>query len=44
VITALLFASAASSALLIGAAIGATWSPPKEVTGVFLALASRALI
>jgi ZIP family zinc transporter len=43
-ITALLFASAASSALLIGAAIGATWSPPKQVTGVLLAFASGALI
>jgi ZIP family zinc transporter len=44
VATAILFGVAASSALVIGAAIGSTWSPPKRVTGVLLAFASGALI
>ncbi len=42
--TAVLFGVAASSALLIGAAVGARWNPPKKVTGVLLAFASGALI
>lgn len=41
---AVLFGLAASSALIIGAAIGARWSPPKQVTGALLAFASGALI
>jgi len=44
VLTAVLFGLAASSALVIGAAAGATWSPPRRVTGVLLAFASGALI
>ncbi|HEX2139108.1 MAG TPA: hypothetical protein VHG33_05290, partial [Woeseiaceae bacterium] len=40
---ALLFAIAASSALLIGGAIGAWWPPPRRLTGVLLAFASGAL-
>lgn len=40
---ALLFAIAASSALLIGGAIGAWWAPPRRLTGVLLAFASGAL-
>jgi zinc transporter, ZIP family len=44
VITALLVGSAASSALVVGALMGSTWSPPKQVTGVLLAFASGALI
>ena len=43
-ITALLVGSAASSALVVGAVVGSTWSPPKQVTGVLLAFASGALI
>ncbi len=43
-ITALLVGSAASSALVVGALMGSTWSPQKEVTGVLLAFASGALI
>ncbi len=43
-LTAVLFGLAASSALVIGAAVGARWSPPKQVTGVLLAFASGALI
>jgi ZIP family zinc transporter len=42
--TAILFGLAASSALVIGAALGSAWSPPKRVTGVLLAFASGALI
>ncbi|HEX2104651.1 MAG TPA: hypothetical protein VHF51_13430 [Solirubrobacteraceae bacterium] len=41
-LTAVLFGAAASSALAIGAAIGSAWSPPRQVTGVPLAFASRA--
>jgi zinc transporter, ZIP family len=44
VLTALWFGLAASSALVIGALVGARWSPPKRVTGVLLAFASGALI
>jgi ZIP family zinc transporter len=44
VITALLVGSVASSALVVGAVVGSTWSPPKQVTGVLLAFASGALI
>ena len=43
-ITALLVGSVASSALVVGAVVGSTWSPPKQVTGVLLAFASGALI
>ncbi len=43
-LTALYFGVAASSALVIGASIGAKWSPPKRLTGVLLAFASGALI
>lgn len=43
-LTAVYFGLAASSALVIGAAIGARWSPPKRLTGVLLAFASGALI
>ena len=41
---AVLFGLAASSALVIGAAVGVRWSPPKQLTGVLLAFASGALI
>ncbi len=41
---AVLFGLAASSALVIGAAAGARFSPPRRVTGVLLAFASGALI
>lgn len=44
VLTAALFGLAASSALVIGAAVGALWDPPQQVTGVLLAFASGALI
>lgn len=43
-LTALLYGLAASSALVIGAALGAVWDPPEKVTGVLLAFASGALI
>jgi ZIP family zinc transporter len=43
-LTAVYFGIAASSALVIGAAAGVRWSPPKRVTGVLLAFASGALI
>jgi zinc transporter ZupT len=43
-VIAVLFGLAASSALVIGAAVGVRWSPPKQVTGVLLAFASGALI
>ena len=43
-LTALLYGLAASSALVIGSAIGSRWTPPKQVTGVLLAFASGALI
>ena len=42
--TAILYGLAASSALIIGAAIGSRFDPPKQVTGVLLAFASGALI
>ncbi len=41
---AILYGLAASSALVIGALIGAHWDPPKRLTGVLLAFASGALI
>ena len=41
---ALLYGLAASSALVIGAAVGSVWQPPLRVTGVLLAFASGALI
>jgi zinc transporter, ZIP family len=44
VTTALLYGLAASSALIIGAAIGTRWDPPRKVTGVLLAFASGALV
>jgi ZIP family zinc transporter len=44
VLTAVLYGLAASSALVIGAAIGARWDAPRLVTGVLLAFASGALI
>jgi ZIP family zinc transporter len=44
VTTAWLYGFAASSALIIGAAIGTRWDPPKRVTGVLLAFASGALV
>jgi len=44
VLTAVLFGLAASSALVIGAAVGSAWSPPRRLTGVLLAFASGALI
>ena len=43
-LTALLYGLAASSALVVGAAIGARYVPSKHVTGVLLAFASGALI
>ncbi len=43
-LTALLYGLAASSALVIGAALGAVWDPPEKLTGVLLAFASGALI
>jgi zinc transporter, ZIP family len=43
-LTALLYGLAASSALVIGAAIGTRFTPPQQVTGVLLAFASGALI
>ena len=43
-LTALLYGFAASSALVIGAAIGTRFTPSKRVTGVLLAFASGALI
>nr|MDQ3571439.1 zinc permease [Actinomycetota bacterium] len=43
-LTALLYGLAASSALVVGALIGARWKPPKQLTGVLLAFASGALI
>src|SRR5918997_238957 len=43
-LTALLYGLAASSALVLGAAIGARVRPPQRVTGVLLAFASGALI
>ena len=43
-LTAVLYGLAASSALVIGAVLGARWDAPKLVTGVLLAFASGALI
>ena len=43
-LTALLYGLAASSALVVGAALGSRFSPPRTVTGVLLAFASGALI
>ena len=42
--TALLYGLAASSALVIGAVVGASWNAPRKLTGVLLAFASGALI
>jgi len=42
--TAILYGLAASSALVIGALIGAHWDPPKRLKGILLAFASGALI
>lgn len=42
--TAILYAAIASSALLLGAAVGAWRSPPQRVTATLLAFASGALI
>jgi ZIP family zinc transporter len=44
VLTALIYGLAASSALVLGAALGTRWQPPERVTGVLLAFASGALI
>jgi ZIP family zinc transporter len=44
VLDALLYGLAASSALVIGAAVGTRWEAPRVVTGVLLAFASGALI
>jgi ZIP family zinc transporter len=44
VLTAVVFGLAASSALVIGAAVGVRWSPRRRATGVLLAFASGALI
>jgi zinc transporter, ZIP family len=44
VLDAVLYGLAASSALVIGAALGTRFSPPKRLTGVLLAFASGALI
>jgi ZIP family zinc transporter len=44
VLTALLYGLAASSALVIGSALGTRWAAPRRVTGVLLAFASGALI
>ena len=41
---AVLYGLAASSALVIGAAVGTRWNPPRMITGVLLAFASGALI
>ena len=43
-LTALLYGLAASSALVLGSAIGTRFRPPERVTGVLLAFASGALI
>ncbi len=43
-VDALLYGLAASSALVIGAAVGSRFDPPQQVTGVLLAFASGALI
>src|SRR3712207_9218254 len=43
-LTAVLYGLAASSALVIGALLGARFSPPRLVTGVLLAFASGALV
>jgi zinc transporter, ZIP family len=44
VLDAVLYGLAASSALIIGSAVGCRFSPPKKVTGILLAFASGALI
>ena len=41
---AILYGLAASSALVIGGAVGAYWRAPKQLTGILLAFASGALI
>ena len=43
-LAAVLYGIAASSALVIGAALGTRWQPPRRLTGVLLAFASGALI
>lgn len=42
--TAVAFALIASSALVLGGALGSIWRPPQRLTGVLLAFASGALI
>lgn len=42
--TAVLYGVAASSSLIIGAAIGARWSPPAQLTRVLLAFAGGAVL
>jgi zinc transporter, ZIP family len=44
VLAAVLYGIAASSALVVGAALGTRWQPPRRLTGVLLAFASGALI
>jgi zinc transporter, ZIP family len=44
VLTALLYGLAASSALIVGAAVGTRWALPKHINAVLLAFASGALI
>ncbi len=43
-VVAVLFGIAASSALVIGAAVGARWSSPTRLTGVLLAFGSGAFV
>ncbi len=43
-LAAVLYGIAASSALVVGAALGTRWQPPRRLTGVLLAFASGALI
>src|SRR5918992_907929 len=43
-LTAVLYGLAASSALVVGAAVGSAWKAPRQLTGVLLAFASGALI
>ncbi len=43
-LAAVLYGVAASSALVVGAALGTRWQPPGRLTGVLLAFASGALI
>ena len=43
-LAAVVYGVAASSARVVGAALGTRWQPPRQVTGVLLAFASGALI